>query len=285
MRAASTPTPAPPDLLNVEGLTIAFSADGPAAVRDVSFRMGRERLAVVGESGSGKSVLFRSLLRLLPGSARVQARRLDFAGTDLQAASPAAIRRLRGRRIGFILQDPHHALHPTQTLGAQIAEMLRLTQGLARRAAWERTLALLDEVRIARPAQAARLYPHQVSGGMGQRAMIAMALAGEPELLIADEATSALDAVVRHEILALIDAAVEQRGMGLVLISHDLDLVARHADRVLVMYQGRLLETLAATRLNDAAHPYTRGLLACRPALAHIGRELPTLQRSDAWLA
>lgn len=275
-----------PDLLAVDGITISFGSGDTAltAVRDLSFRMGRERLAVVGESGSGKSVLFRSLLRLLPGSASIRARKLSFDGIDLTTASDRDIRTLRGRRIGFILQDPHNALNPVQTVGAQIAEMLRLTQRLSRRAAWQRTLDLLGEVKIARPAETAMLYPHQISGGMGQRVMIAMALAGEPELLIADEATSALDAVIQHSILDLINEAVDQRGMGLVLISHDLELVARHADRVLVMYRGRLVETLEAGRLDAAVHPYTRGLIACHPTLDNIGSDLPTLQRSETWL-
>lgn len=274
-------------LLDIDGLSIHFGSGDErlCAVNDISFSMEREKLAIVGESGSGKSVLCRSLLRLLPQEASVAARRVRFDGTDLQTASERDIRKLRGRRIGFVLQDPHHALNPVQSVGAQIAEMLRLTQRLSTRAARERAIELLADTKIARPRETARLYPHQISGGMGQRVMIAMALAGEPDLLIADEATSALDAVVQHAILDLINEAVERRGMGLILISHDLKLVAGHADRVLVMYRGRLVETLATNDLAAATHPYTRGLIACRPTLENIGGDLPTLERNAAWTA
>ncbi|MDX9663694.1 ABC transporter ATP-binding protein [Pseudomonas sp. P5_152] len=273
-----------PPLLEVDDLHVRFN--GPAgpvpAVRGVSLRLGRERLAVVGESGSGKSVSFRALLGLLPASAQVsgQAR---FAGAPLLGLDEKQQSALRGRRIGMIVQDPRQGLNPQRNVGAQLQEMLRWHWSLSSQQARHRALELLADVDIREPQRVMALYPHQLSGGMGQRVMIAMVLAGEPDLLIADEATSALDSMVRRTILDLIDRQVRQRNMGLVLISHDLDLVAGFADRVLVMYAGRVVETLAGGAVHAARHPYSQGLLACRPSLARSGHDLPTLQRDPAW--
>jgi len=274
-------------LLEIDNLRIAF--DTPQgrteAVRGVSLRMGRERLAVVGESGSGKSITFRSLLGLLPASASVSADRMRLEGQDLLGLDARAQRALRGRRIGMVVQDPRQGLDPLMTIGRQLAEMLRLHGKVPRQGVRQRVRDLLAEVHIREPERVADLYPHQVSGGMAQRAMLAMMLSAEPDLLIADEATSALDAVVRHHMLALIDEQVRLRGMGLILISHDLDLVARYADRVIVMYAGRVMEELSAGGMALAAtHPYTRGLMACRPSLDHLGEALPVLERDPAWL-
>ncbi|MDP9877590.1 peptide/nickel transport system ATP-binding protein [Variovorax boronicumulans] len=273
-------------LLEIDNLRIAF--DTPQgrteAVRGVSLRMGRERLAVVGESGSGKSITFRSLLGLLPASASVSADRMRLEGQDLLGLDARAQRALRGRRIGMVVQDPRQGLDPLMTIGRQLAEMLRLHGKVPRQGVRQRVRDLLAEVHIREPDRVADLYPHQVSGGMAQRAMLAMMLSAEPDLLIADEATSALDAVVRHHMLALIDEQVRLRGMGLILISHDLDLVARYADRVIVMYAGRVMEELPAGGMALAAtHPYTRGLMACRPSLDHLGEALPVLERDPAW--
>lgn len=271
-------------LLEVDNLRVAFH--GPAgpvqAVRGVSLSLGRERLAVVGESGSGKSVSFRALLGLLPSSSAVsgQAR---FAGAPLLGLEEKQLVALRGRRIGMIVQDPRQGLNPQRDVGAQLQEMLRWHWPLSRAQARNRALELLADVDIREPQRVMTLYPHQLSGGMGQRVMIAMVLAGEPDLLIADEATSALDSVVRGTILDLIDRQVRQRNMGLVLISHDLDLVAGFADRILVMYAGKVVEELAGGAIHTARHPYSRGLLACRPSLDSIGQDLPTLQRDPAW--
>jgi peptide/nickel transport system ATP-binding protein len=279
---------APVPLLDVASLSVRFAlANGlREAVRGVSFSVGRrERLAIVGESGSGKSVTVRSLLGLTPPHATVTADHVRFDGQDILGLPPAGLRALRGRRIAMIVQDARQALTPVKTVGAQIAEMLRLHQHRSRRAARSRVLELLADVHIRDPRHVAGLYPHEVSGGMGQRVMIAMMLSGEPDLLIADEATSALDAIVQHRILELIDEQIDKRHMALILISHDLDLVARHADRVLVMYAGRVVETLDATRLADATHPYTRGLIACRPGLSHLGHDLPVLRRDPQWLS
>lgn len=283
---APTDTAAPP-LLEIDNLRIAF--DTPQgrteAVRGVSLRMGRERLAVVGESGSGKSITFRSLLGLLPASASVSADRMRLEGQDLLGLDARAQRALRGRRIGMVVQDPRQGLDPLMTIGRQLAEMLRLHGKVPRQGVRQRVRELLAEVHIREPDRVAQLYPHQVSGGMAQRAMLAMMLSAEPDLLIADEATSALDAVVRHHMLALIDEQVRLRGMGLILISHDLDLVAGYADRVIVMYAGRVMEELPAGGMALAAtHPYTRGLMACRPSLDHLGEALPVLERDPAWL-
>ena len=273
-------------LAEIEDLRIAFpTPSGPVeAVRGVSLRLGAEKLGIVGESGSGKSLTARALLRLLPGTARVTAAALRFDGIDVLGASERQMRRIRGRRAGLILQDPKYALNPVMTAGAQVAEAFRAHKGGSRRAAMEAAIDLLDQVRIREPGRVAACYPHELSGGMGQRVMIATMLAPGPELLIADEMTSALDATVQAEILRLVDELVTSRGMGLMLISHDLPLVGRFCDRVCVMYAGRIVETLAAHDLVHAEHPYTRGLLDCMPALTHPKPRLPTLQRDPAWL-
>jgi peptide/nickel transport system ATP-binding protein len=271
-------------LLAIDELTVEFSRGRRriAALRGVSLAMERERLGVVGESGSGKSTLARAILRLTPG--RVTALRLAFDGLDLLAAPNSRLRRLRGARIGFVPQDPGYALNPVLPVGAQIAEMLRVHRGASRHEARERTLAVLDAVGFREPARVYASYAHQLSGGMGQRAAIAMMTVAEPDLLIADEPTSALDAVVRLKVLALISDIIERRRMGLLLISHDLALVGAFCDRVLVMYAGRIVESLGARELERARHPYTRGLLAARPRLETPREFLPVLERDPAWL-
>lgn len=285
MGTAHTPSDAAP-LLEIQNLRIGFRTPiGIAqAVRGINLCMGRERIAVVGESGSGKSVSFRALLGLLPGSAVIEADRLALQGEDLLAKSARQMRAVRGGRIGMVVQDPKQGLDPSKKIGAQITEMLRLHGKCKASGAKARVHELLADVHIRDPRRVADSYPHQLSGGMAQRVMLAMILSAEPDLLIADEATSALDAVVRHRILDLIDEQVRMRGMGLVLISHDLDLVGGYADRVLVMYAGRVMEELESARLDHARHPYTQGLLACRPSLDHPGDELPVLQRDPEWL-
>jgi len=254
------------------------------AVRGVSFAVGREKVGLVGESGSGKSMTGRALLRLVPPPGRVTAARLALGDLDLLRASERTMRGIRGRRISMVLQDPRFSLNPVLTIGTQIAEAYRAHHRASRAAARERALEMLRAVQIRDPERVHDAYPHELSGGMGQRAMIAMMLVPEPDLLIADEPTSSLDATVQLQVLAILDDLVTRRGMGLLFISHDLKLVGSFCDRVLVMYGGRIVETLAAADLHKAAHPYTRGLLAALPGLARAGEPLPALERDPAWL-
>jgi peptide/nickel transport system ATP-binding protein len=223
-------------------------------------------------------------MRLLPPSARIRAAALRFDGTDVLAASARTMRGLRGGRMGLILQDPKFSLNPVMPAGEQIAEAWRAHKGGSARAARDAAFALLEQVLIRDPRRVFGAFPHELSGGMGQRVMIAMMLAPGPDLLIADEPTSALDATVQAEILRLIDRLVSERGMGLILISHDLPLVSRFCDRVAVMYAGRVLEELAARDLHAARHPYTSGLLDCLPRLDTRRPRLPVLARDPAWL-
>lgn len=273
-------------LADIQNLRIAFPTPQgwSEAVRGVSLTLGQEKLGIVGESGSGKSLIVRSLLRLLPAGARVQADRLAFDGIDVLRASERGMRAIRGKRAGLILQDPKYSLNPVMTAGDQVAEAWRRHKGGTRRAASAAAVDLLAQVLIRDPARVAGLYPHELSGGMGQRVMIAMMLAPDPELLIADEPTSALDATVQAEILRLMEDLVSRRGMGLLLISHDLPLVGHFCDRVAVMYAGRVVETLQAGELARAQHPYTRGLLECMPSLSHPRLRLPVMRRDPAWL-
>ncbi len=274
-------------LVEIENLRVAFrndDGDWKDAVRGVSFSLGREKLGIVGESGSGKSLTGRSLLGVLPPYARMSADRLEFDGIDLQSASPKLRRSLRGGRMGMILQDPKFSLNPVLRVGAQIVEAIRIgDRSISGRDARTKALQTLEAVHIREPERVARLYPHELSGGMGQRVMIAMMVVREPDLLIADEPTSALDVSVRTQVLSILDELVTRRGMGLIFISHDLNLVSKFCDRVIVMYAGRIVETLEASRLHEAQHPYTRGLLSCLPRIDGPLEPLPTLQREASW--
>ncbi|HMA13331.1 MAG TPA: ABC transporter ATP-binding protein, partial [Kiloniellaceae bacterium] len=250
-------------LLAVEDLHVTFPTRKGLveAVRGVSFSLGREKLGIVGESGSGKSMTGRAILRLVAKPGIVRARRLEFDGTDLQRASEAELRRIRGQRISMVMQDPKFSLNPVMRVGEQIAEAYRTHQRVQPAEAKRRALEMLKAVRIRDPERVYRAYPHEVSGGMGQRIMIAMMLIPDPDLLIADEPTSALDVTVQLQVLAILDDLVTQRGMGLIFISHDLNLVASFCDRVVIMYAGRVMEICDAKNLQAAQHPYTRGLL------------------------
>ena len=275
-------------LLRVNDLRVAYpkrDAGWSEVVRGVSFTLGRERLGIVGESGSGKSQTGRAILGLTAPGGRVTAKALQFKGIDLLSCPPEQRRSLRGGRIAMVLQDPKFSLNPVMTIGAQIAETLLSHHRLSRPEARERSLAALADVQIDDPARVAALYPHEVSGGMGQRAMIAMMLIAGPELLIADEPTSALDVTVQLEVLRILDSLVAERGMGLLLISHDLRLVSSFCDRVLVMYAGRVVEALASGSLHEAQHPYTQGLLNCLPQLGAPRHPLPVLNRRPEWAA
>lgn len=274
-------------MLQVDDLRVAYpqrEGGWQEVVRGVSFTLGRERLGIVGESGSGKSQTGRAILGLTAAQGRVTARSLRFAGIDLLNCPAQQRRELRGGRIAMVLQDPKFSLNPVLTIGAQIVETLRAHRRIGRAEAQAAALQALADVQIDDPARVARLYPHEVSGGMGQRAMIAMMLVARPELLIADEPTSALDVTVQLQVLQILDRLVAERGMGLIFISHDLRLVSSFCDRVLVMYGGRIVEECAAGALHQATHPYTQGLLAALPQIDRPPGDLAVLSRDPAWL-
>lgn len=270
-------------LLKVENLRVSFPTHRGRVevVKGISFALGRERLGIVGESGSGKSMTGRAILKLIRKPGLVTADKLEFEGIDLTAQSEKQMRSVRGARISMVMQDPKYSLNPVMTVGEQIAEALVTHQKLPRREIEARIIAMLEAVRINDPQRVAKLYPHEVSGGMGQRIMIAMMLIPEPELLIADEPTSALDVSVQAQVLDIIDDLVTRKGMGLILISHDLNLVSRYCDRILVMNSGVVVEECAAGELANAKHPYTRGLLAAMPTINESRDELPVLDRTQ----
>ncbi|MBM7325737.1 ABC transporter ATP-binding protein [Agrobacterium pusense] len=274
-------------LLTVENLRVSFPTRTGLveAVRGVSFTLGRERLGIVGESGSGKSQTGRAIMGLTPKNARIEADTLRFGDIDLLKASAKERRFMRGKRMAMILQDPKYSLNPVMTIGRQIMETLRTHEKIGSSEARQRTLAMLEAVQIRDPERVFDLFPHEVSGGMGQRVMIAMMLVCGPELLIADEPTSALDVTVQLEVLDILDKLVRDRGMGLIFVSHDLRLVSSFCDRVLVMYAGKVVEELASANLKEAKHPYTQGLLNCLPQIGGHRHPLPVLERKPEWRA
>jgi peptide/nickel transport system ATP-binding protein len=273
-------------LLTVEDLEVSFPgrAGITRAVRNASFTLGRERLGVVGESGSGKTTMGRAILGLVPRPGIVSAKTLSYQDRDLRTLTPRQWQDLRGRRISMVMQDPKYSLNPVQTVGLQIAETCLLHFRTSRQDAEQRSLRMLEAVQIRDPELVYRLYPHQLSGGMGQRVMIAMMLVAEPDLLIADEPTSALDVTVQNDVLRILDDLVRVRGMGLILISHNLTMVSSFCDRVLIMYAGRIVEECAASDLQNARHPYTRALVAATPSLDVARSELATVTRDPQWL-
>ncbi|MVS97526.1 ABC transporter ATP-binding protein [Devosia marina] len=270
-------------LLSVQNLRVSFPTHTGRVevVKGLSFTLGRERLGIVGESGSGKSMTGRSILKLIRKPGEVTADKLEFDGIDILSQSEKQMRAIRGARISMVMQDPKFSLNPVMTVGEQIAEALVTHQKLPRRDVQARIIEMLHAVRINDPERVAKLYPHEVSGGMGQRIMIAMMLIPEPELLIADEPTSALDVSVQAQVLDIIDELVRNKGMGLILISHDLNLVSRYCDRILVMNAGQVVEECAAGQLENAQHPYTKGLLAAMPVINETRDELPVLDRTQ----
>ena len=272
-------------LLSVRDLRVTFpTRQGEfQAVRGISFDLGRERLGVVGESGSGKSMTGRAILGLVRPPGRVEAERLDLGGRSILNLPDRQMRKIRGGRISMVMQDPKFSLNPVMPIGRQIIEAYRLHADVPRDRARQKALEMLEAVQIRDPERVMNAYPHEVSGVMGQRIMIAMMLAPDPQILIADEPTSALDVSVRTEVLNIMDGLVRDRGMGLIFISHDLNLVAQFCDRVLIMYAGRVVETLPARDLHQARHPYTRGLLDSLPRLDAPVDRLPVLQRQDSW--
>lgn len=256
-------------LIDVKNLKVSFAtAKGPVeAVRGISFTLGRERLGIVGESGSGKSQTGRAILQLLDRNGTITADRLAFQDMDLLAASRSQIRAIRGQCISMVMQDPRYSLNPVMTVGRQVSEAFLAHSKSSRADAKRKAIDMLERVKIRNPKAVYDLYPHQVSGGMGQRIMIAMMLIPNPNVVIADEPTSALDVTVQMQVLALMDEMITQRGMGLILISHDLKLVANFCDRIIVMRHGQIVETLEAARLEQAQHPYTQQLLKSAPNL------------------
>lgn len=274
-------------LLTVKDLRVQFPTRTGIvdAVRGVSFTLGRERLGIVGESGSGKSQTGRAIMGLTPPHAKITAETLNFDGMGLLDISAAERRALRGNRIAMILQDPKYSLNPVMSIGRQIVETLRTHEKVSRAEARKRALDMLAAVQIRDAERVYDLHPHEVSGGMGQRAMIAMMLITGPELLIADEPTSALDVTVQLDVLRILDELVRDRGMGLIFISHDLRLVSSFCDRVIVMYAGRIVEEIAAADLKNAKHPYTQGLLNCMPQIGADRHPLPVLDRKPEWAA
>jgi peptide/nickel transport system ATP-binding protein len=274
-------------LLTMRNLRVVYPGDDGdfRAVRNVSFCLGRERLGIVGESGSGKSTTGRAIMGLIPYPGRVEADEMRLGQTDLTGLDEKGFRRLRGKRIAMVLQDPKFSLDPVMTVGKQIAETHRYHFRSSKQAARAAALEMLEAVHIRDPERVYEQYAHQVSGGMGQRIMIAMMLMPEPSLLIADEPTSALDVTVRMRVLAILDELAAQRDLGLIFISHDLNLVASFCDRVLIMYAGRIVEECKASELAHAQHPYTRGLLASLPRVGDTRARLPVLTRDPAWLS
>jgi oligopeptide/dipeptide ABC transporter ATP-binding protein len=260
-------------LLDVRDLTTEFAVEGRGAFRivrapdGVSFRIARgETLGIVGESGSGKSVTALSIIRMVPRPGRITGGAVRFEGRDLVSLGEDDLRRVRGARIGFVFQEPTGALNPVFTIGDQIAEPLIVHGMMSRTASRSAAVTLLDAVRIPDPSRRALDYPHQLSGGMRQRAVIAAAIACRPSLLIADEPTTALDVTIQAGILDLLADMREQFGLSLLLITHDLAVVARLADRLAVMYAGRIVEEGAARDvLASPLHPYTRGLVSSLP--------------------
>ncbi|WP_219410314.1 ABC transporter ATP-binding protein [Proteus terrae] len=263
-------------LIEVNNLSIDFPKT--RVVNNVSFTLGQERLAVVGESGSGKSMTARALMGLVRHPGKVSADTLNLQGNNLLDFSSRQWNNIRGNTISMVLQDPRYALNPVKTIYQQVEETVKQHQKLSRQ---DRRQLIIDTLlSVGLPEQNIYRYPDELSGGMGQRAMIAIALINNPTILIADEPTSALDAQLRHQILELITTQCEQRNMGLLLISHDLPLVAEYCERVMVMYQGEQVDELDAKALPTASHPYTRTLWTCRPNASTYGTQLPVLDRT-----
>jgi peptide/nickel transport system ATP-binding protein len=266
------------ELLSVRGLRIGSGGKPPRTIVDsISFDVGIERVALVGESGSGKSLTARALMGLVGAPLDVSSDRLQFDGEDLRTFSPQRWNRLRGNRMSLVFQDARYALNPVITVGRQLEEMISLharVPGAGRR---QRVRGMLEAVGLGDP-RVERAYPHQLSGGMGQRVMLAMMLINRPRLLIADEPTSALDAALRGQMLELICESVSSRGMGLLLISHDLHQVVRYCERVLVMYRGRIVDGGRAADLAASTHPYTRALWDCVPSGRTHGTRLPVYE-------
>lgn len=272
-------------LLEVENLWVRFPTRQGIfdAVRGVSFALERERLGIVGESGSGKSMTGRAILRLIRKPGIVESDAIRLEGRNLLELSEPEMRKVRGQKISMVMQDPKFSLNPVMTIGDQIMESYLLHNSTSKAQARAKAIAMLEAVSIRDPERVMRAYPHEMSGGMGQRIMIAMMLIPDPQILIADEPTSALDVSVQRQVLDIMDGLVKERGMGLIFISHDLNLVSEFCDRVLIMYAGRIVEVCDADKLHQAKHPYTQGLLNSLPRLDQPKKHLEVLKRDDGW--
>jgi peptide/nickel transport system ATP-binding protein len=272
-------------LLEVENLWVRFPTRQGIfdAVRGVSFALERERLGIVGESGSGKSMTGRAILRLIRKPGIVESDAIRLEGRNLLELSEPEMRKVRGQKISMVMQDPKFSLNPVMTIGDQIMESYLLHNNTSKAQARAKAIAMLEAVSIRDPERVMRAYPHEMSGGMGQRIMIAMMLIPDPQILIADEPTSALDVSVQRQVLDIMDGLVKERGMGLIFISHDLNLVSEFCDRVLIMYAGRIVEVCDADKLHQAKHPYTQGLLNSLPRLDQPKKHLEVLKRDDGW--
>ena len=270
-RRAGGPTSVPDPLLTIEGLRIGFpSLAGIAlAANDAHLTVGHgEVLGLVGESGSGKSVTCRAIVGMVPHPGAVLGGRIDYDGRNVLELDKAEMRELRAREIAMIFQDPASALNPVFRIGHQISEVLRLNAGLSRTAARARSIELLERVGLPAPERRMAAYPHELSGGMRQRVMIAMALAGEPRLLLADEPTTALDVTIQDQVLRLLADLRRERNMSMILVSHDMGVIGTVADRVAVMYAGRIVEVAPVDVLfKRPDHPYTRALIDAMPQL------------------
>lgn len=262
--------------LEIRNLAVTYGRGFFRAVDGIDLSLDGGKLGLVGESGSGKSTVGRAIMRLLPAAARITADALRYDGRELLDARESEMRRLRGGSMALIMQDPRYSLNPVLTIGRQVAETAILHAGLKKTAAWQAARAMLDRVRIRDVDRVMESYPHQISGGMGQRVMIATMLLAKPRLVIADEPTSALDVSVRGEVLALLDELVSENGSSLILISHDIRMVAAFCDRLAIMYRGKVVEQLRD--LSEARHPYTQGLIGAMPDPRH---PLPRLRVPD----
>ena len=266
-------------IIEVKDLSVRFARSAAFGVDGVSFSLRQERLGIVGESGSGKSTTGRAIMRLLPRSTAVKADKLRFDGGDLLGLPETQMRRLRGKEMALIMQDPRYSLNPVLPIGRQVAEAGRLHLSLSPKEAENAAHEMLERVRIADVRNVMSLYPHQISGGMGQRVMISMMLLARPKLVIADEPTSALDVSVRRSVLDLLRELTEESQSSLILISHDIRMVASFCDRILVMYKGKVVEELSGG-LGAAAHPYTQALIAAMPDPSHPVARLKTIDRA-----
>ena len=285
MTTASSANTSDKTILDVRNLSVIYHSQRGRtnAIRNVSFTLGREKLGIVGESGSGKSTLGRAIMRVLPDSAHAEGKIL-FNDENLLTLPERRMRDIRGGGISMILQDPKFSLNPVMRVGDQISETFLAHSHRDKAFAKKQALELMESVRIRNPERVYKLYPHEISGGMGQRIMIAMMLVAGPKLVIADEPTSALDVTVRMEVLSVLGEMVSSRHVGLLFISHDLNLVAKFCDRVIIMYAGRIVEICRSCELPDSRHPYTQGLFASLPNLDQPQKRLAVLQRCETWL-